>query len=58
MIWIDFAFGPRYMGLSIGKNDFFFELRYRLQFNLFFLGHNLGRGLGSNLAWLNGARGS
>ena len=52
MIWIDLAFGPRYMGLNLRKNE------SGLQFNLFIylvIGPRFGPRLGLNLAWLNGA---
>ena len=48
MIWIDLAFGPRYMGLNLCKNE------SGLQFNLFFFNFFIGPRLGLNLAWLNG----
>ena len=36
MIWTDLAFGPRYLGLNVGKNKF------GLKFFFFWLGHELG----------------
>ena len=50
MIWTDLAFGPCYMGLNLGKNE------YGLQFNLFFFIKLLGHDLGPNLARLNEAQ--
>ena len=52
MIWIDLAFGPRYMGLNLRKNE------SGLQFNLFIylvIGPQFGLEWDLNLAWLNEA---
>ena len=53
MIWIDLAFGPRYMGLNLCKNES--GLQFNLFFLNFFIGPRFGPRLGLNLAWLNGA---
>ena len=50
MIRTDLAFGPRYMGLNLGKNE------YGLQFNLVFFIKLLGNDLDPNLARLNEAQ--
>ena len=49
MIRTDLAFGPRYMVLNLGKNE------YGLQFNLVFFIKLLGNDLDPNLARLNEA---